>query len=219
MEFGQQPSAYHDAFEKIVKELVGKQGKRKVRTVLFRSFVYPLQDSQTIAPDNDFIHWAKNDTLGHLSPLFLLKLLMDYDIARFLVQKMTHSMDSSNQLPVALLTKHLVKTFGDRDVVKRYFRSILATLVHFNVLEKVDQNNFLLKDRQTLSHEQVKKFILLYSRAFIRSRVINLNTLEPEFFYFFQPVDLAAVGKAFNGTCWEYIREVERNMLILREAD
>lgn len=218
MECGRKASAYHEAFETIAKELVGKQGKRKARTVLFRSFVYPLQDGRTIAPDNEFIHWAKHDTLHQLSPLFLMKLLMDYDIARCLVQKMAISTDSSHPLSVALLTKHLVKTFGDREVVKRALRSLLATLVHFNVLEKADHNTFLLKEKQPLSHEQVKKFILLYARTFIRSRVIHLDALEPEFLYFFQPVDLTAVGRAFHGTCWEYIREVERNMLILREV-
>lgn len=219
LEVGKKPSVYNELFEKNVKELVGKEAKRKTRTVLFRSFIFSLQDGKTTIKENDFIKWAKTHTLRHLSPLFLMKILMDYEIARFLVQKMTISIDSSNHLSAPLLFKHIVKSFGDRDVVKRSLRSFLATLVHFNILHKIDQNNFLIKEKQMLSHEQVKKFILLYAKAYIHSKVINYIEIEPEFFYFFQPVDLATVGIEFNGTCWEYIREIERNMLILKEVD
>lgn len=216
LEVGESPSVYNEPFEKIAKELVGKEGKRKARTVLFRSFVYSLQDGKNTIKGNDFIYWAKSDTLRHLTPLFLMKILMDYEITRFIVQKMIISIDSSNQLSAPFLVKHMVKTFGDRDVVKRSLRSFLTTLVHFNILEKVDQDNYLLKEKQALSNEQVKKFILLYAKAFIHSKLINLNEIEPEFFYLFQPVDLAAVGIEFNGSYWEYIREIERNMLILK---
>lgn len=219
LEIGEKPSTYNEPFEKIAKELVGKQSKRKVRTIIFRSFIYSLQEGKSKIKGNDFIDWAKDNPLEHLSPLFLMKLLMDYEIARFLVQKMTISIDSSNHLSSPLLFKHMVKTFGDRDVVKRSLRSFLATLVHFHVLNQVDQKNFLLKEKQAISHEQVKKFILIYAKAFIRSKVINLNEIEPEFFYFFKPVDLAAVGIEYNGTCWEYIREIERNMMILKDFD
>ena len=219
VEVGKKPSVYNEPFEKIAKELVGKEGKRKARTVLFRSFIYSLQDGKTTIKGNDFLNWTKDNTLRHLSPLFLMKILMDYEVARFVVQKMMICIDSSNHFSSPLLSKHMVITFGDRNVVKKSLRSFLATLVHFNVLEKIDQKNFLLKEKQVLSHEQVKKFILLYAKVFIRSKVINLSEIKPEFFYFFQPVDLATVGIEFNGYCWEYIREIERNMLILREVD
>ena len=216
LEVGEKPSAYNEPFEKVAKELIGKEGKKKVRTVLFRSFIYTLQDGKTKIKGNDFIEWAKDSTLEHLSPLFLMKILMDYEIARFVVQKMMISVDSSKHLSSVLLFKHMVKTFGDRNVVKKSLRAFLATLVHFNVLDKIDQKNFFLREKRNLSHEQVKKFILIYAKAFIQSKVINLNEIEPEFFYFFQPFDLAAVGTEYSGTCWEHIREIERNMLILK---
>jgi hypothetical protein len=219
LEVGEKPSTYNEPFENIAKELVGKEGKKKVRTVLFRSFIYSLQDGKTKIKGNDFIDWTKDSTLNHLSPLFLLKILMDYEVTRFVVQKMMISVDSSNHLSSSLLFKHMVKTFGDRNVVKKSLRAFLATLVHFNVLDKIDQNNYLLREKQALSNEQVKKFILIYAKAFICSKVINLNEIEPEFFYFFKPVDLASVGIEYNGTCWEYIREFERNLLILKDFD
>ncbi|MCP4110759.1 MAG: hypothetical protein GY749_35405 [Desulfobacteraceae bacterium] len=216
IEVGKKPSIYNDPFEKIAEELLGKEGKRKVRTIIFRSFIYSFQKGKTAIKRNYFIDWAENDTPDHLKPLFLMKILMDYEIARFVVQKMMISTDSSNRLSVSLLSKHMVKAFGDRDVVKRSLRSFLATLVHFGILRKSDQKNFILNEKQPLSHEQVKKFILLYSKAFVRSKVINLKEIETEFLYFFQPVDLIAVAVEFNGSCWEYVREIERDMLILK---
>lgn len=219
VDIGEKPSVYNGPFEEIAKELVGKEGKRKARTVLFRSFIYSLQKGKTTIKGNEFIDWVKKDTLHHLAPLFLMKILMDYEIARSIVQKMTISIDSSNHLSSPLLFKHMVKTFGDRDVVKRSLRSFLATLVHFDVLARVDQKNFLIKQKQVLSHEQVKKFILLYAKAFLHSKVVNLNEVEPEFFYFFQPIDLISVGNEYNGVGWEFIRERERNILILKDAE
>ncbi len=106
----------------------------------------------------------------------------------------------------------MIKEFGDRDVVKRSLRSFLATLVHFGILPKNDLNGFVLQEKPTLSHEQIKMFIFLYAKFFIRSKVVNLKEIEPEFFCFFQPADLSAVGIEFNGINWEYIREIERNI-------
>ena len=140
IEPGNKPSAYNEPFEIIAKELVGKEGKRKVRTIVFRSFIYSLQNEKNTIKKNEFIEWAKKDSLDHLKPLFLMKILMDYEIARFVVQKMSISIDNSNNLSVNLLSKHMIKEFGDRDVVKRSLRSFLATLVHFGILLKKDQN-------------------------------------------------------------------------------
>ena len=131
VEVGQKPSAYYEPFEKIARELLGKEGKRKARTVLFRSFIYSLQEGKNVIQRNVFIDWVKNENLENLKPLFLHKILMDYEIARFIIQKMAICIDSSNQLFISHLSKLMVKAFGDRDVVKRSLRSFLATLVYF----------------------------------------------------------------------------------------
>ncbi len=47
IQIGDNPSNYNIPFESIAKELVGKEGKRKVRTVIFRSFIYSFQPKRT----------------------------------------------------------------------------------------------------------------------------------------------------------------------------
>lgn len=213
---GQKTSDYNRKFEKIPSQLVGREGKRKVRTVIFRSFIYSLQKEKHIINNNEFIMWTEKETLKSLEPVFLLKILMDYEITRFIVRKMALSIDSSHQVSVSLLSKLAIKKFGDRDVVKRSVRSFLTTLVHFKILRQAETNNFILNKKKSLSNEDLRKFIILYSKYYICSKMLNIKEIEPVFFYLFQPADLNAAAKEFNGIDWEYIRELERSILILK---
>lgn len=77
-----------------------------------------------------------------MKPLFFIKILIDYEIARFIVQKMMVSIDSSNRFSVPLLSKSMVKAYGDRDVVKRSLRAFLTTLAHFGFFQETMQTLF-----------------------------------------------------------------------------
>ena len=216
VEVGEKPSIYNEPFEDIAKELVGKEGKRKVRTVIFRSFIYSLQEGRSKIKSNMFLEWAQNRSLNYLKPLLLWKILMDYEIARFITQKIALCVDHSGHLSTPLLSKKLVQEYGDRDVVKRSLRSFLTTLVHFGMLSQVDKNNYTLLPQEAVSAEQVRDFLRLYSTAFVKSAVVDLQNFPADFFYFFKPVELTSVAHEFNGKNWEYVREVERNVLILK---
>jgi len=124
--------------------------------------------------------------------------------------------DSSNRLSVALLSKKLVQEYGDRDVVKRSLRSFLATLNHFGFLSQIYKKNYNLLDKATLSNEQLRDFLILYAKTFLRSKVVDIKNIEPEFFFFFKTVNLREVAKKYNGIDWEYIRGVNRNQLMLK---
>lgn len=216
IEVGKKPSIYNEPFEDIAKELVGKEGKRKVRTVIFRSFIYSFQKQRSAIQSNIFLDWSNNKSLEELTPLFFWKILMDYEVARFIIKKIDIRVDNSNSLSVALLSKKLVQEYGDRDIVKRSLRSFLATLDHFGFLSQIDKKNYNLFDKATLSNEQLRDFLILYAKTFLRSKVVDMKNIEPEFFFFFQPVDLLGVAKEYNGIDWEYIRGVNRNQLILK---
>ena len=216
IEVGTKPSIYNEPFEDIAKELVGKEGKRKVRTIIFRSFIYSFQKQRSSIQSNIFLDWSKDKSLKELTPLFFWKILMDYEIARFIIKKIDIRVDSSNSLPVALLSKKLVQEYGDRDVVKRSFRSFLATLDHFGFLSQIDKKSYNLFDKAKLSNEQLRDFLVLYAKAFLRSKVVDIKNIEPEFLFFFQPADLPDVAKEYNGIDWQYIRGANRNQLILR---
>jgi len=215
---GTKPSIYNKPFEDIAKELVGKEGKRKVRTVIFRSFIYSFQKKRNSIQSNIFLDWSKDKSLEELTPLFFWKILMDYEVARFVIKKIDICVDNSNSLSVALLSKKVVQEYGDRDVVKRSLRSFLATLDHFGFLSQIDKKNYNLFDKAALSNEQLKDFLVLYAKAFLRSKVVDIKNIEPEFLFFFQPVDLPDVAKEYNGIDWQYIRGANRNQLIMKSG-
>ncbi len=216
VEVGAKPSIYNEPFEDIAQELVGKEGKRKVRTIIYRTFIYSFQKKRTTIENNMFLQWAESRSLNYLKPLFLWKILMDYEIARFIIQKITLGIDHSGHISTQLLSKKLVQQYGDRDVVKRSLRSFMNTLVHFGVLSQENKSSYILLTKETVSNEQVRDFLLLYSENFLESEIVDLQAIPKEFFYFSEPVDMTSVAQEFNGKGWEYIREVERNILIIR---
>ncbi|MBF0399032.1 MAG: hypothetical protein HQK78_19815 [Desulfobacterales bacterium] len=216
VETGTNPSIYNEQFENIAKELIGKEGKRKVRTIIFRSFIYSLQDKNSIIQPNIFIESAKKCSLDEIKPLFIFKILIDYEIARYIIKKIAVNMDSSNKLSCFLLSKLMVKEYGDRDVVKRSIRAFLSTLVNFGILSQIDKNNYILCEKLKMSDENIKDFIILYSKVFLKSKVVDINNIEPEFFFFFQSIDLQNIAYKYNGIDWEYIRDVNRNLIMIK---
>ena len=58
--------------------------------------------------------------------------------------------------------------------------------------------------------------MLLYGANFLKSEIVDLQNIPEEFFYFFEPVDMTSVAQEFNGKNWEYVREVERDVLMLK---
>lgn len=210
------PSTYYLPFENIANELVGKEGKRKVRTIIFRSFIYSFQARSDRIEGNLFIDWVHQSTLEQLQPLLLAKILMDHEVCRFITQKIRLSFDHSNLLSSSLLTKRMVQEYGDRDVVKRSVRSFLKTLVFFNCLEQIDKNQFRLLNRYSLNQEQIRKFILLYSKSYLKSGVVDLSEIENTILYYFTDINFSNVAREYHSKDWEYIRDLSRNVLLVR---
>ncbi len=217
IEPGEKPTKYNLPFEDIAKELVGKEGKRKARTVIFRSFLYSFQEKRNIIENNMFMDWVKKYPPEQLRLLFLVKILMDYEITRFITKKIRLSFDHTNQLSSTILSKKMIQEYGDRDVVKRSVRAFLKTLVHFKILEQKGTQKYRLLDRPFMSNEQVRNFLLLYSRVFVKSAMVDLSSIDPALLYFFKEIDLVAVANEYHSKEWEYIRDVNRNHLLMKQ--
>jgi len=213
---GGKPTIYNEPFEDIAKELVGKEGKRKVRTIIFRSFIFSFQEKRTFIENNIFIEWAKQHSLEYLRPLFLAKLLMDYEITRFITKKIELSFDHTNQLSSAILSQKMIQEYGDREVVRHSVNDFLRTLVHFNILERIKLRKFRFIRKFHLSDEQAKDFLLLYAQSFLKSGIIDLSSLESSLLYFFEYVDFKDVARKVHGNYWEYIRDMNQNLLLLK---
>lgn len=216
VETGHAPGEYNLPFETIAAELVGKEGKRKARTVLFRSFIYSLQESRTTIENNQLIELSRQQSLSYLQPIYLIKLMMDYEITRFIINKMDLLFDASQQISTAILTRKMVQEYGDRDVVRRSVRSFLKTLAHFGILAEAEGQSMKIIAQPALSVEQMRDILKLYHHYFLKSGIIDLNHLEQSLFKLFTPPKLDTVANRYHGVEWEYVRDVHRAMLIFR---
>lgn len=214
---GDKPSIYNEPFENIAIELVGKEGKRKVRTIIFRSFIFSFQKKRTAIENNIFIEWAKKQSIEHLRPLFLAKLLMDYEITRFITKKIDLSINHhTRQLSSAILTQKMIQEYGDREVVRHSVNDFLSTLVHFRILDRIKPREFRFMKNLPLNDEQSKDFLLLYAQSYLKSGVVDLSKIDNTLLYFFEKVDFKSVAKKYHGKYWEYIRDVNRNLLLIK---
>ena len=212
---GEKPSVYNEPFENIAKELVGKEGKRKVRTIIFRSFIYSFQEKRAVIENNMFIEWSKQHSLDYMRPLFLAKLLMDYEITRFITKKIELSFDHTNQLSSAIISQKMIQEYGDREVVRHSVNDFLKTLVHFRIFERIKLREFRFIRKFHLSDEQAKDLLLLYAKAFLNSNIIDLSGIDLSIIYYFEHIDFKTIAKNFHGKIWEYIRDTNRDLLIL----
>jgi hypothetical protein len=215
---GEKSSFYNEPFENIAQELVGKEGKRKVRTVLFRSFVYSMQHQKNTIESNMFLDWVKIHDLDYLKPLFLSKILMDYDVTRFITQKIDLSLEHNEKFSSNIILKKMVQEYGDRDIVKRSVRSFLRTLEYFGLIKQLEPQKFALLPKVTLTDEQVRDFFLLYAKYFLNSKSIDLTHTHLELLYFFNRFDLKDVAQKYHLINWEYIRDSDRSFLMLIDA-
>ena len=216
IKMGEKPSVYNEPFEDITKELIGKEGKRKVRTVIFRSFIYSMQNSKTTIKDNYFIRWVKESPLDEIKPLLLLKLLMDYEICRFIIKKISLSVQPDGTFYIEILRKKMVQEYGDRDVVKRSLRSLIATLYNFKVITKVDPKTYRLTEKYPLDRKQIMQFLMLYGKNHIGSHMIDIEGIEPEFSVFFDFDLMKDSLNEYSSELWNYVREAGREIIYLK---
>ncbi|MFW9940466.1 MAG: hypothetical protein ACFFFT_05455 [Candidatus Thorarchaeota archaeon] len=216
IKIGDDPSEYNAPFELIAKELVGKEGKRKVRTVIFRSFVYAFQPKRVKIQNNIFLEWSSQNSLDYMRPIYLSKIIMDYEITRFIINKMDLSVDKSGYLSSRILTRKMVQEFGDRDVVKRSVRSFLKTLVHFNLLKQHGVQDYQILEKFELNADQIRDFLFLYAESFLKSKMIDLSRINTSIIYFYNKIDFMQIARKYHGKDWEYIRETSRSQLLLK---
>lgn len=211
------PSEYNIPFESIAAELTGKEGKRKVRTIIFRSFIYSFQNSRAIIKSNPVMEMSKFNNLDYMRPIFLSKIILDYEICRFIIPKFQLYKNKNNEINLKLITKKMVQEFGDRDIVKRSVRSFIKTLVFFNVFTMKDRNTIVQNQLFNIVSEQWKDIIKLYGAFYLKSKIIDLSDINYDLFFYLS-IDKAFTNtiKEKHGKDWEYVRDHSRNLLIMK---
>jgi hypothetical protein len=211
------PSEYNVPFENIATELTGKEGKRKVRTIIFRSFIYSMQNTRAFIQSNPIMELTKSRSLEFMRPIYLAKLIFDYEICRFIIPKFQLYKNKNNKINLKLISKKMIQEYGDRDIVKRSVRSFIKTLTFFNVFYMVDSNTIVQNAPYNISSDQWKHIIMLYGSFYLKSKFIDLNDIDYDlFFYLSGDSTFQDTIKENHGEVWEYVRDHSRNFLIMR---
>lgn len=213
---GKPISDYNSIFEDIARELTGKEGKRKVRTVLFRSFIYLAREKTKTVKNSFLMKWANKYSAKALTPIFFAKLLMDYEVLRFVSIRIASFVDSKGHINTKHFMNKFIQEYGDRDIVRRSLRAFFATLEHFNLANNVSVTEIELLEKYKLSVEQTKMFLQLYSFSFIKSKMIDLKQLDKAILWYYPEMPIQATAREFHGKEWEYIREPARELLLLK---
>lgn len=217
VEDGVSATTYNIPFEDIASELIGKEGKRKVRTVIFRSFIYSMQDKKGTVRNNRLIELSKSKSLEYMTPIYLMKLIFDYEIIQNLLNYINSIYNTDHIISTSILTKKIVQVYGDRDVSKRSLRAFLKTLTHFEILfPQTNINEFDINKSMVISDEQIKDILLLYGYTYLKSKYIDLQHIDKNLFSLYSFPNFLEVARKFNGISWEFIRANSRNSLLIK---
>jgi len=212
---GSKPEEFYQSYIYLATERVGKDGIRKTRTVLFRTFIYSFQEKTSVIENNILMELCRKHDLEYMKPILLAKFILDYEIIRFLTKKLSQIFDPTQEISATVLTKKMVDEYGDLEIVKRSTRAFLRTLTDFKLLVPVNTANFRQVSRIFLEPEQVKDIILLYATV-NKTKQIGIHSIDSTLFAFYQKPDIHAVASEYHTKDWDYIRGVNREILTIK---
>ncbi len=212
---GEKPENFYPLYDNIAVELVGKDGRRKTRTVLFRTFIYSFQQNTQLIENNLLIELCQKNDFEYAKPILLAKLIMDYDILNYLIKFIHQIFSPTQEIKSSLLTTKIVEHFGDLEIVKRSVRAFLKTLCDFKMLTQLNATTYRQLPTRELLPEQVKEILILYAIS-KQTKQIDLLNLEKQLFIFYTLPDFTSIARQFHLTHWEYIKGQNRELLILK---
>jgi hypothetical protein len=210
---GQKLSELNLPFKAIAKELTGKEGKRKARTVLFRIFLVDRGNKSRVKATQLRELSFKYD-LEFMKPIYLFYLLAASEILLVISEHIFRLYDFGKPLNLRFLKEKIVHSFGERDVVKRAVGSFIDTLKHFGVVNNKDKS-VILKHRFKLNEEQACIILRLWSKEILCSPQISLTHLPKKIFNYFEFPNLKQLAQKYNGVLWDYQHRVKEDSLVV----
>ena len=209
---GQRLSELNKPFEDIARELTGKEGKRKVRTVLFRYFLRD-QNNSTRVRDKLIL---KDLTLQYdyefMVPIYLFYLIGKTDTLLRISRHLFRLYDFGSEINVSFLKEKMTNLYGERDVVARSTRAFMKTLAYFGVVENSDEK-WILKNKLALNEEQLRIMIQLYAWEIIYAPQVSIDDLPVAIFNYFSFPDIFGVVRKYSGKYWDYQQRVGANVV------
>lgn len=198
---------FYSDFNQMVYELSGLEGKRKVRTVLFRYF-YNMEgpaSSQTTADDSLLADLSRKLGMEDLMPTYLYILIDSTETLRNVMDSMFRLFPPHSEIITNQLVEKTVERHGERDVAKRSTRSFLMTLVHFGILKKKGQN-YDWTGKRPVSCRAIACAIVVLC---LRQHRLEIDIKDMPAQHGFRFIDLSNIddcAKRYNGVLWSYAR-------------
>jgi hypothetical protein len=207
-------SELNKPFENIAKELTGKEGKRKVRTVLFRCFIRDDKNKTRVKRINALKDLTVQYGFKFMIPIYLFYLIGKTETLLKISEHIFRLYDFGNEINPSFLKEKMADAFGDRDVETRSAGAFIKTLESFNVVAN-DRDKILLKEKLIVNEEQVRIMLQLFAHEIINAPQISLNHLPPALFNYFRMPHLKTIAQKYNGQYWDYQHRVKDDLLIM----
>ena len=198
---------FHESFNQIAHELSGREGKRKVRTVLFRYFFdfSGHAPNQITSKQSLLSTIAANSTLDELKPTYLIILIDRATVLQEILSSLMRLFSFGKQIITKQLVDNIVELHGERDVVQRSARSFLMTLVFFGILKKKGIN-YEWNEKMTCSPKALAYALLFFSLDNGRVEVDIRELRQDSRFSLINLENLEDCVRQYNGVLWSYIR-------------
>lgn len=208
---------HNDSFEKILWQLDGKEGKRKVRTVLSRYFLKTAENPNSkVVEDVLIIKLCKSHKIEEVKPVLLFYLMVRAPILIIITRMINEIYGHGKDINYTFLRKKIIEKMGERDISGRSLRNFLKTLESFGVLEKMDNGQYRWKQRLSMSSEMACNMLRFYSEEFIDSPQIMLNKINEDILLYFDMPDIESLAKKYNGELWDYSVRFRDKVIVFR---
>lgn len=210
---GQKLSDLNKPFESIARELTGKEGKRKVRTVLFRYFLRSEESVAKVKYDLVFKDSSLKYGYDFMVPIYFFYMIGKSGVLYRMSEHLFRLYSFGSYINVPFLQEKIIDAYGDRDVVSRAVRSFLKTLEYFNLAAE-RENKYYFKSPIRVTEDQLRLMLDIYGKYIINSPQIPLDDLPKPIFGYFDYPDVKVVARKYNGKDWEYQQRVGSDLLV-----
>lgn len=215
VEIGDKLSDHTDEFNAILWELDGKEGKRKVRTVLSRYYLKSKKNPHSkVVEYTPMIEICKRYPLKEIKPLLLYYLLIRSQVLGTVAKMVYEIYGIKKDINHSFLRKKMVERFGDRDISSRSLRNFLTTLVSFDVLKKNSSNKYSWNKLLNVNEMNACFMLKLYSEEYKKSPLIDLDQMEDYLFLYFKMPDIYKLARKYDGKLWEYSVRINQKVIL-----
>ncbi len=211
---GQSLSDLNKPFEGIAAELTGKEGKRKVRTVLFRCFIRDENNRVRVREELVLKELSLEHGSEFMKPVYLFYLIGRTPVLMKISGNLFRLYDFGSEINVAFLKKKMADTLGERDVTVRAVSSFIKTLGYFGVNEEAG-GKIILKNKLPVNEEQMRVIIQLYAGEIIRAPQVSFQQFSSSLFNYFTLPDLRDLARKYNSQYWDHQHRVKEDYLVV----